>query len=220
MKLKEKQEFKIEPKIYKELYNFALSVINTKFKSSLEYLRTANRGYEPEDFAQDVILKLMGSFHTKRFPSMKHLKSFVVKTIEYHYLYERRKYFYIKQYSGCGKEDSIDRMIDSSREVLDTLYSKVSVGLDNLQLKQIFKENLCLVFQKGNCFICKEEEIFNLIKAESKIISLNYFLQVQYENTNIKACRHFKDKGIYITWKMLESINNKIYEYCLQNNIF
>lgn len=208
---KEKSFLEVNSQLYKDIYQHVTFLANFRFKSAIEYLRTAHHGYEVEDFIQETMRLLTDSLDKKKFPSMRHLKKFISKTMEFHYLYEKKKYFQTKQRSGSQNEDSLDRMIDEHRDILDTVFDKKSLLFDNLQLKQILQENLYVIYNNGKVSICKD--IFNLRK-DDKIFSVNFLLKLQYEkDTKDKVCRHYKDNGIWFTKNMLDEVNSLLYDY-------
>ena len=74
---KEKSFLEVNSQLYKDIYQHVTFLASFRFKSAIEYLRTAHHGYEVEDFIQETMRLLTDSLDKKKFPSMRHLKKFI-----------------------------------------------------------------------------------------------------------------------------------------------
>lgn len=218
-----------------EIHSYVKYISNSRFRPSIEYLMSRHRSYSIDDFVQEVMELLLKSLKTKKFLEINQLKKYALNVIQYHYLTEKRKYFQTKQ-RGNVVEDSLDRIIDDNRELLDTIYDK-TINYNNLQMKLFEQKRLCIVFNNQKISICKEKDLYTIIKNRKKkdllsfikdysnqcdiqVISLCSFVKKQYEFENKnKLCGYYRSIGINMTKKKYDEISKLIEEYCKIYNI-
>lgn len=214
--LEEQQVLELNNELTRTIYQHVQFLCNHRYRSSIEYLKQRNKSYDIEDFEQDVMQKLLDSIKTMKFTTLPQLKKFINKVIQFHYLYEKRKYFQIKSRAKF-QEESLDSIIDDNRELLDVLYKESDINFDNLQLKILYERNLYFIFSK-DIKVCNEYQLFNY--TEGKILSANSLLKVYYEKSSeLKTIQHFKNNGLSLTKKTLRTAFNTLYNYCKENNI-
>lgn len=206
------------------LYKHITMLTNSKYKEAIKVLQQRNRGYCAEDFAQEVLQLLLESFKTKTFSTMSKLKSFVNKIMEFHYLKEKRKYYYTMQ-RGSMQCVSIEDTVSSSSSDKSITYSdtiadsKQCMNIDLLDLYNLKSKKLQIII-KGNTYAIVE--LAHLHKLENQknayILSVNNFIDLQNNFGFKESCRHYKSMGFNMTKSMYENINNAIIYYLRQNN--
>jgi len=222
MTVKEEEELrflKVDNRLIRTVYQHVSFLANFRFRSSIEYLQNKNKGYEIEDFVQEILEKVSKILTVKKFPTINHLKKFISIIMQYHYLSQKRKYYQTKQ-RGTYLEESLDSLIDDTRNLLDTLYNdkEYQTYLDNLQFNFILKKNLFIVLHNDLVNICTLDEIKN--NHEGIVISLTLFLLKHYElGKKSEVCKYFKSKGIYISKKSFDLIVNSALDYCINNSL-
>ena len=126
--------------LIKQIYQHVNFLANFRYKASIETLQSRHVGYEIEDFVQETVQEIVKQFKTKKFPTINHLKSFINLVMEFHYLKEKRKYFYTKS-RGPYTCVSLDEDINDYRKIEDTLSSQMTTSnFDLYKFPIILKE--------------------------------------------------------------------------------
>lgn len=196
------------------IYQHTRFLANFRFLESIKVLQTRHTGYEIEDFVQEVVIKVCELFEKKSFPTVNHLKKMIHYTMSYHYLHEKRKYFYTKQRGGSFCI-SLDETINDHQELIDTLYDK-SI-LEDYDLQFIYSKNLYIAYDWKKADIITIEDL--KYNTDKYLMSLNYFINKQLEGGIRYTCRYFKNAGFYMTRKIFDDICNTIITYLYDNNL-
>lgn len=202
-------------KTIKDIYNHINMLLNARYSTPIKVLQSRHRGYEKEDFAQEVAQIILKEFETKKFPTINHLKKFINLSMEFHYLKEKRKYFYTKQ-RGSMQEHSIDETLTDNLTLGDTLSSTRAIDIDRIDLDNILEQNLFIVYDWSTCNICKLDELKKF--KSGYILSVNSFIKYQNDYGSLETCRHFKSKGFYMTKSIFDSISQSIINYLERHN--
>lgn len=214
---KEKSDYLIcTNEVISEAYKHIKLLANCKYKRAIKTLQTRHKSYNVEDFIQDTMQIILKEFTRKKFPSINHLKSFINKSMSFHYLKEKRKYFYTKQ-RGSIEERSIYEPITDYATLGDTISYDNSKSIDLLSLSDLLKRNLYVVYDWSTAKVCTLQELKQY--NEGYILSVNHFIQKQREDSIINVCKYFKQQGFYMTRTIFNDISQEIVNYIKRNNI-
>lgn len=200
--------------LIKEIYTHVTFLANHRYRLAIKTLKSRHKGYESEDFIQECVKLVIESFENHSFETIYHLKSFINKIMNFHYLKEKRKYFYTKQ-RGFFNECSIDEyFIDGTSNnctLQNIIEGQKDINIDNLVLHNIQQVNLYVVYDWQKAIVCTFEELKNYKKGY--IISVNSFIKLQIEMGLRETCRYFKNIGFYMTRNIFNEISEAILEY-------
>lgn len=196
----------------KMMYDYVSKFVRFKYKSALDTLKSRHHGYEEEDFIQEVMQKIMQAFETKVFPSIGQLKNYAKCIIEFHYLKEKRKYFYTKSrgtYIQISMEEELadnltlgDLLTDSKNDI-DTYIM--------FDFKHILEKNLFLWYDWHTCRVGTFEE---LKRAKTgSLFSVNRFIVAQSSLGMRGTCRYYKENGFYMTQSTFDTLSQAIIDY-------
>ena len=209
----------------KEIYSYVTMLVNSRYKEPIKTLQARHHGYSSEDFIQEVMLIILKESKAKKFPTINHLKSFIKLTAEFHYLKEKRKYYFTKQrgsYSEVSIFDSTTNVDDgSSKLIAETLtYDKNEHEhiAELLDLQSLLKKNLYVVYDWRQLLeVCTVHELKNYKTGYA--LSVANLLKVLQEYGAKDACKHFKEVGFFMTRKILDDISQKLIQYIKDNKI-
>lgn len=208
------QNLKLNSETLGIIYQHVRFLANFRFLESIKVLQMRHTGYEIEDFVQEVVIKVCELFETKTFPTVNHLKKMIHCTMSYHYLHEKRKYYYTKTRGGAFCV-SIDEAINDHQDIGDTLYDKSSFNDYDLQL--LYRRNLYIAYNWEKAKIIEKSDIRH--NTDNYIMSLNYFINKQIENGVRHTCKYFKESGFYMTRKIFDDICDTIITYLYDNDL-
>ena len=209
----------------KEAYKHVTFLASFRYRRPIEVLQTRHRGYGIEDFIQETMTIILQEFSKKKFPTINHLKSFINLTMQWHYLKEKRKYFYTKQ-RGEFLEVSINDSAAKSnsediRTIGDTLtYDKNEVAnlSDMIDLHHICHKHLFIAYDwKDTLEVCKVSELKKYRHCYA--LSFNHFIKVLQEQGERGTCAYFKERGFFMTRKVLDAISQKLIQYFKDNQL-
>lgn len=202
----------------KSIYQHTRFLANFRFLRPVQVLQTRNTGYEIEDFVQEVVQKVCELFNTKTFPTMNHLKSMIRRTMEFHYLHEKRKYFYTKS-RGNYSCASLDSLINDNRTLGDTVaLESITCNTDDLYNFDIIKSrHLYVAYDWEKAFIIDNIGQFKN-HSNKYLLSVNFFISKLREYGYRETCKYFKDNGFYMTRTICEQISTTIISYLKDND--
>lgn len=205
----------LNDELVKEIYKQVDKLADFKYRVPIETLKTRHKTYEPEDFVQDTVKLVIQAFKTKTFKTLSNLKGFINTTMEFHYLKEKRKYFYTHR--GDAFVSSFDDPVTDFMTVGDTITYDYKPNYDNFELHNIMSKNLYVVFDWQTYKVCRLNELKKFKKGIA--ISVNYFIQAQRELGMRDTCRHYKDKGFYMTQNVFEGLSTAIIDYMKEHDL-
>lgn len=202
----------VNDRTIKQIYDYIKRAIAFKHSSAISTLSSRHIGYDEDDFIQEIMQLLLVSLQTKKFTSFNKLKSFIQMTIKFHYLKEKRKYFYTKS-RGSFVTVSLDDYLNEYRKIEDVLEDSLNVGIDvdSIDLQNLFDKNLYILFDWSTCRIGKLKD-FNSYK-KGYLLSINQFIKVQMIYGRIDTCKYYKQNGFYMTRNTFNIITQSILEY-------
>lgn len=210
-----KEKLELNSAVLKEVYQQVDKLANSKYKTAIHTLQTRHKGYESEDFVQEAVEKVVKAFSTKNFATLSKLKGFINFVMEFHYLKEKRKFFYTHR--GLATVVSFDDPIIEDLTIGDTIEAPSTVQLNELDKHSLFNKNLFLINTNNYYSICTLEE---LRKYKSGIaISINYFIEIQRDLGLQELCRYYKNNGFYMTKPIFEEISQVIIDYIQLNQL-
>lgn len=220
------QEGKLSNKDIKELYRHCTILANSKYKEPIKVLQSRNIGYSVDDFVQETMQIVLDSLTKKSFKSLQKLKSFAYKTMEFHYLKEKRKYFYTKQRGSMQCVSIEDKVLPVHGEAGQNFFSeyledpKSHIDIDKLALQDLQKRDLQVAI-KGNMYSLVEAEYLDKLPdmKNTFILSVNHFINLQYSIGFKESCRYYKSKGFNMTRTIYNNINIAIMSYLYRNNL-
>ncbi len=212
-----KEETKVSEKlqltnsVMKEMYTYVMNQLNYTYKNAIETLKTRNWGYEAEDFAQEVLQLLVEAFKTKSFENMGRLKSYTKSVISFHYLKQKRAYFYTKQRGGFQKVSLYEPSMDY--KLFDDIitYDEKSINTDKYDLQHLMQKNLFISI-KNHTYKVGQLKDFRKDNA-GQMISVNRFIEIQNAYGILETCRLYKNHGFYMTRKIFDEISQSIMNY-------
>ena len=211
----EQQYLELNKDTLKFIQEYVGILAKSKYRESIKTLQSRNVGYEVDDFIQDGVQRVITQFKVKTFISRAKLKKFIQKVLEYHYLKEKRKYFYTKQ-RGFFMTLSIEESAGMTKTIEDTLCAK-ETDFDLLDLQYFEDKNLYIICDWKKFIVCKAEEL-----KKHKIgyaVPVNYFIQAQRELGLVDTCKHFKERGFYMTRKFFNDMSQAIIDYAIEHEM-
>lgn len=216
-KVIEENVLELDKKLLKEIYCHVNKQMIYKYGSLVEVLKSRHHGYDIEDFAQETIELVINAFKNKLFTNLNQLKGFINSTMKFHYLKEKRKYFYTKQ-RGTATCISLNDTIFENKCIEDLIEDPKDFNDDStFDLHHLQSKNLLIAFKNNDCHIIKSIELKNF--SGFHIISVNHFINIQIKLGQKETCKYFKKKGLYMTKDLFEFISQKIIDYCKENNL-
>lgn len=217
---------KLSNKVIRELYKHCTMLANSKYKEPIKVLQSRNIGYTTEDFVQETMQILLDLLSKKSFDTLQKLKSFAFKTMEFHYLKEKRKYFYTKQRGSMQCISIEENILPVHGEAGQNYFSdeledtKSYINSDDLTLQNIYSKNL-LIAIKHNTYSIVEAKHFNKLpdKSNMSILSLNHFMTLQHSHGFKESCKYYKSIGFNMTKKIYDNISTAITAYLHKNNL-
>ena len=199
--------------LIKQIYQHANFLANFRYKVSIETLQSRHVGYEIEDFVQEIVQEIVKQFKTKKFPTINHLKSFINLVMEFHYLKEKRKYFYTKS-RGPYTCVSLDEDINDYRKIEDTLSSQMTTF--NFDLYNLFNKHLYISYDWKIAKIITKKDFAN---QKSLLMSVNKFVELQIINGAKQTCKIYKDAGFHMTKAIFTLFSQTILDYAKNNDL-
>lgn len=209
----------------KEAYNHIVKLAKSKFKEPIKTLKSRHHGYEEDDFIQETMQIILTESTRKKFPTINHLKSFINLTMQYHYLKEKRKYFYTRQRGDFTEVSIFDSTTQTSEGkeqlIAETLtYDKEEVAhlSEEIDLDSLIKRNLYVVYDwKSLLEICKASELRNYTVGYA--LSVNHLIKTLRAYGAKDACKVFKEQGFFMTRRILDDISQKLIQYIKDNQL-
>lgn len=206
----------IDNSVVKTLFDYVKGQTFFKYKEAMSTLKSRHHGYESEDFIQEVMQLVLTSLQTKKFPTLGQLKKFVRCTMEFHYLKEKRKYFYTKS-RGSFLTTSIEEPLSDSRTIADTIsYNKV-IDTGSFDLHRIMSKNLFLQYDWHICKIGKLRDFKQT--SNGLLLSINQFIKLQMYYGMRETCNYYKRRGFYMTKTTFEILSQAIIDYAIEQNL-
>lgn len=216
----------LDSKTIKELYKHVTMLANSKYKVPIQTLKTRHVCYDIEDFVQDTMKLLLDSFKTKTFTTLAKLKNFANLTMEFHYLKEKRKYFYTKQRGSMtcvSLNDSAASITGVSGELKhgetyeNFLSDDKDIDLDILELNNLKSKDLQVFISNGKYAIRELRSIESF--TNNTVLSVNHFIEIQRHLGIKDTCKYYKSKGFYMTKDVFNDISQCIIDYIKKNGI-
>lgn len=199
------------------IYQHTWFLANFRFSRPIEVLQTRNTGYEKEDFVQEVVQQVCKLFETKKFPTINHLKKMIRLTMSYHYLHEKRKYFYTKSRGGI-QCTSLEEDINDYRKVEDTVAVDTSYSNESIyDLHRLYSKNLYIAYDWNVAKVITSDQFKDY--TNHCIISVNFFINKQREVGMVDTCKFYKDNGYYMTKRTFDYLSQTIIDYLKANDI-
>lgn len=216
-KLLEKNKLELNNSLLKEIYCHIDKQMHYKYRSLVEVLKSRHNSYDAEDFVQETIELILNAFKTKLFTNVNQLKGFINSTMKFHYLKEKRKYFYTKQ-RGWATCVSLDKPVCENKSIMDILEDEKTDSNDSIfDLYHLQSKKLLIAFNFEKCEIIDKSQLKDY--RDFHILSVNHFINVQIALGQKETCRYFKNKGLHMTKCIFELISQKIIDYCKANNL-
>lgn len=211
---------KLSNSVLAELYDYATILAKSKFKNGVEILKTRHVGYELEDFVQEIIILVTKSFETKTFENMTKLKAFTVSTMKYHYLHEKRKYFYTKQRGDIqcfSLYEPACKVGEDYKLIIDTItYDSNATAEDICTYNNLISKNLQIVIDWPKLTVCRPDE---LRYHKGTVLSVNYFIKCQRELGMNDTCKLYKNNDFYMTKSFYKELSKLIIDYAKANDL-
>lgn len=210
----------VDESLIKKVLQHVTFLASFRYRPLIEKLQFRHIGYEKEDFIQDVMSSMVKILNTKKFPTMNHLKSFINKTMQFHYIYEKRRLYDLKKnnkftqisLNKITEDNDSDIYSKQDLRLLEDCYNKYDISLDNLEMKLLLDKKLYINIVNEEFFIIKAEDLFNV--RSGYIIPVKYFLEKQYEIGKFKFCGYLKkNHELKIKKVFLYEINKKLKEF-------
>lgn len=207
---------KVDNVLVKQMFDYVKSQTFFKYKEAMSTLKSRHHGYESDDFIQEVMQLVLTSLQTKKFPTFGQLKKFIRCTMEFHYLKEKRKYFYTKS-RGSFMTASMEEPTSESRTIGDSIaYDKVET-YENVDLHRIMSKNLFLQYDWHTCKIGKLQDFKKT--ANGLLLSINQFIKLQMYYGMRETCNYYKRHGFYMTKTTFEILSQAIIDYAVEQNL-
>lgn len=209
----------------KQAYNHIKALAGFKYKEPIKTLKSRHHGYEAEDFIQETMQIILNESQKKSFPTINHLKAFINKTMSFHYLKEKRKYFYTKQ-RGSAKEVSIDdnfTQIDTGKtmliaEMLTYDKDEDKTVAQDIDVRALTSKHLYVVYDWKNLLeVCTLSELKDYKTGYA--LSVNHLVQTLTERGERETCKYYKSIGFFMTKSILDSVSSAIIKYIKDNHI-
>ena len=212
--LVEKDDYlELNDHLIKQIYQHANFLANFRYKNAIEVLQSKHVGYEVEDFVQEIVQEIFRQFKTKKFPTINHLKKFINYVMSFHYLKEKRKYFYTKS-RGPYTCVSLDEFTNDYRKVEDTIESKPFIS--NFDLYNLLSKNLYISYNWKSIKIITTKDFS---KEKSMLLSVNKFIELQIINGTKETCRLYKESGFPMTKMLFDKFSQAIIDYTNEHNL-
>lgn len=199
--------------LIKKIYQHVSFLANFRYKASIEVLQSRHVGYEIEDFVQETVQEIFRQFKTKKFPTINHLKKFINLVMEFHYLKEKRKYFYTKS-RGPFTCVSLDDDVNDYRKIEDTISSQISTM--NFDLHNLLSKHLYISYNWHTAKIITKNDFS---KEKSIILSVNKFIELQIINGFKETCKIYKNAGFNMTKMIFDQFSQAIIDYAKENDL-
>ena len=209
----EKKSLELNNGLIKQIYQHVNFLANFRYKNAISILQSKHIGYETEDFVQEVLQEITRQFKTKKFPTINHLKSFINLVMEFHYLKEKRKYFFTKS-RGPFTCVSLDDDANDYRKIEDTLSSQISTM--NFDLHNLLSKKLYISYDWKTIKIIKREDFKS---QKSLLLSVNKFIELQIINGLRETCKIYKNSGFYMTKTLFNQFSQAIIDYAKRNDL-
>lgn len=202
---------KLTNSVMKEMHDYVMSQLNYTYKNAIETLKTRNWGYEAEDFAQEVMQLLIDAFKTKSFENMGKLKSYTKSVISFHYLKQKRAYFYTKQRGGFQKVSLSEPSMDYKLFEDIITYDEKAIDTDKYDLQHLMQKNL-FISAKNHTYKVGQLKDFRK-DTSGQMLSVNKFIEIQNAYGELETCRLYKNHGFYMTKKVFDELSQSILNY-------
>lgn len=207
----------LNKEILNSIYQHVWFLANFRFARPIMILQTRHRGYEKEDFVQEVVELVCDLFKTMKFPTINHLKKIIKTTMSYHYLHEKRKYFYTKS-RGSISCMSLDDDINDYKKFEDVAITDKSFNDETIyDVHRLFDKNLYLAYNWKFAKVITKEQIKDF--TNYYILSINFFITKQRELGLHDTCKFYKQNGYYMTKKIFDYLSQTIIDYLKSNDI-
>lgn len=199
--------------LIKIMYDYVKKLLNYKYSHAITVLSSRNHGYTEEDFIQEVLQLLVIDFKKKSFANLGKLKNYIKSVVSFHYLKEKRKYFYTKQRGGfiCL---SLDETYENSAKCLgDVLIAKESQSLSTEQydLHNLMQKNLYICCHSHSYKVGPLKEFRK--DRQGILLSVNQFIKVQRVYGLSETCKFYKNHGFYMTKTTFDEVSQSILNY-------
>lgn len=208
---------KLDKKTLNAIYQHVWFLANFRFARPIMVLQTRHKGYDKEDFVQEVVQLVCKLFDTMKFPTINHLKKMIKNTMSWHYLHEKRKYFYTKARGNISCV-SLDDDVNEYRTMEDTIATENSINNETIyDLHRLFERNLYLAYDWNKAIVIAKDQIKDY--AKHCILSVNFFIKLQKDYGFKDTCRFYKSKGFYMTKTTFDYLSQTIIDYLKINDI-
>ena len=232
------EELKTDEELYRQVYQIIVFLCDFRYKHLIEKLTRYRLDYTREDFIQDSMENSIKQLKTKKFPTINHLKSFLNRVIQYHYVYMNRRFF-ILQKSNQGMQYSIECAFETQNikenykkdkyyktvvEKLNSIYVQSDcINIDNLQFKFLYEKNLviCVNFSSKTFRIKPINLLFNFNRQDDVVyIPVSFLLEKTMQlKSRREVVKYFLSKNIKMTAQLLNKIYNALFDYLKKNNL-
>lgn len=209
---------KLDRKTLDIIYQHTWFLANFRFARPIEVLQSRHSGYSKEDFVQEVVTLMFKHFESgKTFPTVNHLKKIIHKTMEFHYLKEKRKYFWTKSRGGV-QCTSLDESVNDYRKIGDTIMVETEVKADSMQDFRLFLDkDLYVAYDWVKPVVITKEEFRDY--QGYYLMSVNKFIEKQRDLGVNETCKSYKTAGCYITKSIFEQISQSIIDYAKEHKL-
>lgn len=195
-------------------YNYVKKLVALRYKTAIEALQSRHIGYEEEDFIQEVMQILLKELRIKKFESFGKFKAFIKLSASWHYLHEKRKYFYTKSRGSCYTV-SLEKSVNDGQTLGDTL--GIDEDTEKYNLHFIMKKKLYVKFDWKTYKVGKLADFRN--DKKGILLSVNHFIRAMQYYGMKDTCNYYKQNGFYMTRNIFNNLSQAIINYAKDTNL-